>query len=66
MIGKKIMEIRKEKNVSRLQLARKTGHSYSTLYKIENGSNKNPGINHLVDIAKVLGVSVDEFLGKGE
>jgi transcriptional regulator with XRE-family HTH domain len=38
-----------------------SGHAVSTIHGIENGDNKNPSFKMIGDIAKVLGLSLDEL-----
>ena len=61
-IGKTIARIRKKRNISRKELAQKTGVPYQTLNNIEAGRVKEPGIVALVRIAQVLEVSLDTLI----
>lgn len=63
-IGKNIQRIRKEKSMTQDELARKADMPYATLAKIESGMVKNPTIMTLIKLARVLGVKVDDFIGK--
>lgn len=63
-IGKQVQKIRKEKGLTQDELARKADMPYTTLAKIESGMVKNPTIMTLIKLAKVLGVKVDDFIGK--
>lgn len=57
-IGKRIAEIRKEKGISQVRLAEKTGMYQSVISRIESGKHAI-SINVLNKIAKVLGVHIE-------
>ena len=59
--GKFISTLRKEKNLTQAALAEKLGISNRTISKWENGDGM-PDIALLPDLAKTLGVTVDELL----
>ena len=61
MLNEKIRQTRIDKGLSESELARRSGHAVSTIHGIENGDNKNPGFKLIGDIAKVLGVSLDDL-----
>lgn len=61
-IADNVRKTRKKAGLSQDKLAREAGIAYNTVVKIESGENKNPTIDTLSKIAKVLGVSVDELL----
>lgn len=64
-IGEIIAQIRKKREISRKELAQKTGVPYQTLNNIEAGRVKEPGIAALIKIAQALEVSLDTLiLGK--
>lgn len=62
-IVRNVQRIRKEQNVTQLELALAIGHkSVSTLGKIEAGlENKHYNLEHLYKISKVLGIDICEF-----
>lgn len=60
-IGKRITELRKAKGMSQKDLAQHIGISRPSLVQIELG-NRGVDILELMDLAKVLGFSTDEFL----
>lgn len=62
-IADNIKKIRKEKNITQLDLALTIGHkSMSTIGKIEAGlENKHYNVEQLYKIAKVLEVDICEF-----
>ena len=61
LIGRRIHEIRKERDLSQMDLADKTGLSVSYVSMIENGRRK-VSLDALIRIANILGVTVDELL----
>jgi len=61
-IGRKISELRKEKNMTQMELADKMNISFQAVSKWERG-NSMPDISKLPELAEILGVSVDELLG---
>lgn len=63
VISENVKRIRKEKNITQLDLALTIGHkSVSTIGKIEAGlENKHYNIEQLYKIAKALNVSICDF-----
>lgn len=61
--GKKIAALRKEKNLTQMELADEMGVSYQAVSNWERG-NSMPDISKLPQLALLLGCSVDEILGK--
>lgn len=61
-IGENIQRIRKSQGITQDELAKKADIPYTTIAKIESSMVKNPTIMTLVKIAKVLKVSLDEFV----
>ena len=59
-LGKRIREIRKQKNISQMDLAYSIGMSMNTVSYIELGKIA-PKIDTLNKIANVLGVDISEF-----
>jgi len=57
-IGKRIAEIRKEKGISQVRLAKETGMHQSVISRIESGKHAI-SINVLNRIARVLGVHIE-------
>jgi len=51
--------------MSREELGRKTGLSIQTIFRIENGMTKDPGIETLMLITKALLIDLDDILIKG-
>ena len=62
-IGRKISNLRKEKNMTQMELADKLGISFQAVSNWERG-NSMPDISKLPELAEVLEVSVDELLGE--
>ena len=61
-IGVRISNLRKERDMTQLELADKMGVSYQAVSSWERGATM-PDISRLPDISQVLGVSIDELLG---
>lgn len=59
-----IEKLRKKHHLSQEQLAKKAGITYSTLIKIESGSNKNPTLETLTKLADVFKIKIDELVGR--
>lgn len=62
-IESKLKELMQEKNLSVAQVAESSGITRSSIHSILSGSNDNPSSKTLLKISKVLGVSLDYFLG---
>ena len=60
-LGKRIIEIRKEKKLSQQDLAQKTHYSQCVISRIERGE-RDMGIKELQVFSKVLGKSMVYFL----
>ncbi len=60
-IGKKIAELRKAKDLTQLELADRMVVSYQAVSNWERG-NSMPDISNLVELAKILEVSIEELL----
>jgi transcriptional regulator with XRE-family HTH domain len=61
MFGIKIKRARQEQALSCSELARRSGHSISSIHGIETGANKNPRFQIICDISDVLGISANEL-----
>lgn len=67
MLGKRIRKIRKEKNLSLRELAKKSGiSSFSYLANIEREIVEDPGIKTIMKIARGLEVSIDFLVNTKE
>ena len=62
-IGRKISELRKQKNMTQMELADKMNISFQAVSNWERG-NSMPDISKLPELAEILGVTIDELLGK--
>lgn len=62
-LGVKIGNARRAAGLTQQQLCQKSGLSYSTLAKIERGAIKSPSVFTILQVAKALGVSLDELIG---
>ena len=63
-VAKNIKKYRKEKGLSQDKLSRLADVSHATIIKIESGGIQSPTIGTVQKIAKALGVSVDDLIGK--
>ena len=57
-----ISKFRNDKNLSQNELANLAKIPQSTVSDIESGKRKNPGINTIIAIAKVLNIKISELL----
>jgi len=62
-IGANIRQIRKDRHVTLVDLARKTGFSKGYLSRIEN-SEKAPPVSTLLNIAQALGTTLTDIFGE--
>lgn len=65
MIGYRIKELRKEKNLSQIQLASQIGVSQKAIDYWELGTNE-PKASYIIKLAKYFDVSADYLLGIDE
>ncbi|MDO8584359.1 MAG: helix-turn-helix transcriptional regulator [bacterium] len=61
-IASNIKKRRLAKDLSRDELAKQAKVNYNTIIKIESGANKNPTIQTLIGIARVLEATVEEMI----
>ena len=61
--GKRVAVMRERRRLSTQELADKTGISYQSLWRIERGQHKDPGLFTAARIARELGVSLDYLAG---
>jgi transcriptional regulator with XRE-family HTH domain len=59
---KNVKILREKKGWTQEKLAQEAGISYQTLIKIEHGGIKNPRMETLIKIARVLEVSIDKII----
>ena len=60
--GKKLFELRKQKNLSQEQLAEKMGVARQTISKWELGET-SPDLKQAKELSKIFNVSLDELVG---
>ncbi len=60
--GQRLKELREQNNMTRDELGKRLGMSYSTIAKYET-NNRFPDQDTLVKLAGVFGVSIDHLLG---
>ncbi len=61
-LGKMLRSLRKRKEWSQVDVAKKAKVSQAYIAKLETGVKKNPSLATLKRIAKALGVSVEQLL----
>jgi transcriptional regulator with XRE-family HTH domain len=64
MLAKRVKECRKKKNWTQQKLAEKTGLSFNTITKIEQGIGDSPTLKTLIKLADVLEIGLDELVGR--
>ena len=62
MLSENLKRIRKEQRYTLKLLGELAGCTVTTIQNIENGINDNPKIKTLMELAKILNVSVDELI----
>lgn len=62
-LGGRLKELREAVGLSQQGLADRAGVHLSIVFKIEQGTNKNPRIGSLLSLAEALGVGVDRLIG---
>lgn len=58
----KLNELKRSKNYTAAEIAKRTGLPKSTIDKIFGGFNKNPTLDSMRKIAEVLDCGIDDFL----
>ena len=67
MIGQRIAGLRRDRNWTQLELARRTGLAASTIAAIEQDARRTkPEVDTLVSIARAFGITVDDLLADSE
>ena len=61
-MGYRIKEIRERKNLTQEELSKESGVSRATISALENGSSRATTTKTLMNIARALGVPVEELL----
>ncbi len=64
MLSKRVKVYRKKKNLTQQKLAEKTGLSFNTITKIEQGIGDSPTLKTLIKLADALDVGLDELVGR--
>lgn len=64
-IGNKIIQLRKQNNLSQADLAKKVGISRTIVGNYERNTN-TPSIDILIKISHVFNVSIDYLIGEGQ
>ncbi len=62
MIGERIRRIRRAQGLSMTEVAKRAGFAKSYVSSIERSNQRNPSIHFIEQVAKALGVSVNELL----
>lgn len=63
-LGERLRRLRKEKEWTMEQLAEAAGVSKSYIWELENRPAQRPSADKLNDIAKALGVAVQDLMGE--
>lgn len=61
-MGYKIKEVREKQNMSQEELSKKSGVSRGTISALENGSSRATTTKTLMNIARALGVPVEDII----
>lgn len=61
MFGEFIKKSREVLGLSCSELARRSGHPVSSIHGIETGANRNPRFRIIIDIGRVLDISLEEM-----
>lgn len=61
MFGEFIKKSREALGLSCSELARRSGHPVSSIHGIETGANKNPRFQIIIDLCRVLNVSIGDM-----
>lgn len=59
MFGEFIRKNREALDLSCSELARRSGHPVSSIHGIETGANKNPRFRIVIDLSRVLNISLE-------
>ena len=63
MLAKRVKECRKKKGWTQQKLAEKTGLSFNTITKIEQGIGDSPTLKTLLKLSEALEIGLDELVG---
>jgi transcriptional regulator with XRE-family HTH domain len=59
-----LKRLRKERGLTQQKLAHEAGVSLIVVTSVEQGVTKDPSMSSLVKLADVLGVSIDQLIGR--
>ena len=62
MLSENVKRIRRQKGFSQDSLAKASGITLTTLVKIESGTNDNPTLKTLKNLAEALEVTVNDLI----
>lgn len=60
-MGYKIKEARRQKNMTQEELSKRSGVSRTTISALENGTSRATSTKTLLNIARALGITVEEL-----
>jgi len=63
MLAKRVKEHRRQKGWTQQKLAEKTGLSFNTITKIEQGIGDSPTLKTLLKLSEALEIGLDELVG---
>ena len=63
-LAESLRRLRKAHGLTQQKLAQEAGVSLIVVTKVEQGFTKDPAMSSLVKIADVMGVSIDELIGR--
>lgn len=63
-LGRHLQRARQKAGLTQQELCQRASISYSTLAKIERGAIRSPSVFTIQSISNVLGISLDEMMGK--
>jgi transcriptional regulator with XRE-family HTH domain len=64
--GLRVEKMRARRHLSTQELAERTGLSYQSVWRIERGQHKEPGVFTTEKIARALGCTTDYLIGMQE
>lgn len=63
-LSESLKRLRKARGLTQQKLAQEAGVSLIVVTKVEQGFTKDPAMSSLVKMADVLGVTIDELIGR--
>ena len=64
MLAKRVKEYRRQRGWTQQKLAEKTGLSFNTITKIEQGIGDSPTLKTLLKLADAFSVGLDDLIGR--